>query len=122
MSDNEVTNLELFKKFKKNQLPDRGKIVYGYHLLRERKVEDAKKILASISKHYYVVDIHKDISRALLCWATYQITNDLNQYRESEFYVVISKLVKMVAAENLIFNNSGYFHELRTTLFKGFDS
>jgi hypothetical protein len=118
--ENEIVDLDLFKKFKKNQLSDHGKIVYGYHLLRERKVIEAKKVLASVSVHYYSVDIHKDIARALLCWATYMQNQDPNLGKESEFYTVMAKLTRMVVTENLLFTNSGYFHELSVTLFKGF--
>lgn len=118
--DNDIVDLDLFKKFKKNQLTDHGKIVYGYHLLRERKVEEAKKILASVSVHYYSVEIFKDLSRALLCWVTYMNTNDESLRKESEFYTVMSMLTRIVVTENLIFTNSGYFHDLKNGLFKGF--
>ncbi len=119
-NDDDVVDLDLFKKFKKNQLTDHGKVVYGYHLLRERKVDEAKKILASVSVHYYSVDIHKDLARALLCWATY-MNNGIEELRkESEFYTLVAKLTRMVTSENLLFTNSGYFHDLKNTLFKGF--
>lgn len=118
--DNDIVDLDLFKKFKKNQLNDHGKIVYGYHLLQERKVEEAKQILASVSVHYYSVDIYKDLARALLCWATYQTNGDETLRKESEFYPVVSKLTRMIVNEKLVFINSGYFHDLRNGLFNGF--
>jgi hypothetical protein len=119
-NENEIVNLGLFKQFKKNQLTDYGKIVYGYHLLRERRVLDAQKLLGSVSTSYYTMDLHKDIARALLCWATYQNTQDESLRKESEFYIVVYKLTKMITTEGLLFTNSGFFHDLKNGLFKGF--
>lgn len=118
--DNDIVDLDLFKKFKKNQLTDHGKIVYAYHLIQEEKIEEARKVLSSVSVQYYTTEMYRDLSRALLCWATYKNNSDLNLYRESEFFLVVSKLTKAVISKNLIFQNSGYFHDLKNGLFKGF--
>ena len=119
-SENEIVDFDLFKQAKKNQLTDHGKIVYGYHLLNQRKIEEGKKILGTVSTHYYTTELYKDLSRALLCWSTYQNTKDENHRKESEFYLVVYRLTKIVIGQNLLFTNSGFFHDLKNGLFKGF--
>lgn len=118
--DNEVVDLGLFKQVKKNQLSDHGKIVCGYHLLSQDNFEEGIKVLGSVSTHYYTTELYKDLSRALLCWSTCQNSGNEDHRKESEFYLVVYRLTKMVVGHNLLFTNSGFFHDLINGLFKGF--
>lgn len=116
--NDEPVNLGLFRSRK--NLSDKDKIVYGYHLLESGDVAEAKRVLGSVTQTYFMVNLYRDISRALLCWITYKSTNSLQHYKEAEFYLVIYKLTKKVVSENLMFKNSTQFDELLNVLFKDF--
>lgn len=110
----------LFKKKIHGELSDREKLIYGYHLLEDKDEMGAAKLFGSLSPGYMVTTFYKDLSRALLCWATLQSHNNEDMRKESEFYLIVYRLTKKVAAEGLVFKNSGYFMELKDTLFKGY--
>lgn len=122
MSDDKSISMDDFKSKKKAKtLNNREKVVHAYHLFNDKKDSEAVSILVSIPQSYYLIDLHKDIARALLCWATHKTSNSMDHYKESEFYVVIYRMTKHICVNKLMFKNSGYFSELKLNLFKDFD-
>lgn len=105
---------------KRSSFTDKEKLVYGYHYLDQGRLDDAKKLLGQISSGYMATTLYKDLSRALLCWATYKHTGNESHRKESEFYLVVYRLTKLVLKDNVMFKNSGHFHDLKETLFKDF--
>lgn len=116
-----VVPILLFKKKIHGELTDREKLIYGYHLLEDKDEIGAAKLFGSLSPGYMATNFYKDLSRALLCWATLQTTNNEDMRKESEFYLIVYRLARKINHEGLVFRNSGYFNELKDTLFKGFN-
>ncbi len=112
--------MEYIRKQKTNKLSNKEKVVFAYHCVQNEEIDKAIKLLTSVDQNYYIVEFHKDISRALLCHATCKNTDSIELYRESEFYLVVYRLVKFITESKVLFSKSGYFSELRDTLFKGF--
>lgn len=110
----------LIKRLKKNDLTDRDKVVFAYHSFEQGNDGEAISLLKNVSQSYYLTQLHKDISRALLCQATYKNTNDPSMGKQSEFYLVIFYLVKLITSRKLNFQTSGYFYQLKDELFKDF--
>lgn len=108
------------RRLKHQKLSDKEKIIYSYHLLSDCFVDDAIDLLKLVSKDYYEKDLHKDISRALLCYATKASSQNIQHGKESEFYLVVYRLVKMISEQKLYFKNSEYFVMLKDQLFKDF--
>lgn len=117
--DNNIVSIETRKK--RGHLSDKDKIVLAYHLIEESKEKDALKLLGSINQSYYLTYIHKDVSRALLCYLIFKTTQQENLRKESEFYLVLYKLTKHILRNNLVFNKSGFFYTLKDELFKDFE-
>ncbi len=101
-----------------NKISDREKIVVSYHIIEQGRTLEAIDLLSSISQDYFLIQFHKDIARALLCWATRGIAQDLKLAKESEFYLIVYRLTKFITENKLTFKNGGYFYELITELFK----
>lgn len=104
-----------------DSLSDKDKLVYAYHAFEKNDNEQAFKLLNAISQSYYLTQFYKDLSRALLCHSVAKLTNDPDQGKESEFYLIVYRLTKRIVATNIIFKGSGYFHILKEELFKGFN-
>lgn len=117
--DSNVVNMGSSRK-KKFKITDRERIVLAYHAYEQQNPEEATKLLASIDQGYYLMQFHKDIARALLCWATRKETQNEALAKESEFYLVVYRLTKHVVANRANFPKSGHFLELKDTLFKDF--
>lgn len=115
-----VLNMMAIKRQKKNDLTDHEKVVFAYHAFDQGNDEQAISLLKSVSQSYYLTQLHKDISRALLCQATYKNTLDPVMGKQSEFYLVIFYLVKIITSRKLMFQTSGYFYQLKDELFKDF--
>jgi hypothetical protein len=113
----EITNLNIFRKFKKNQLSDKEKIVYGYHFIEDRNIDQAKSLLSSVSQHYYMAGIYKDLTRALVCYLAYKYSSNPVHSQESEFYLVVYKLTQRIYWDQIKFHHSGYFEDLRLSIF-----
>jgi hypothetical protein len=118
--DNKVVQLLLIKKRKNNDLSDKEKLVFSYHYFDLGNEEAAIKLLCTVGQVYYMNQFHKDISRALLCQATYKTTQDYNLGKESEFYIIVYKLVVIITSKKLVFTGSGHFYQLKDELFQGF--
>jgi hypothetical protein len=116
-----VVHLNLFKKKVHGELTDRDKIVYAYHLLESGDEMGASKMFGTLSPGYMATNFYKDLARALLCWATHKNTNNEDHRKESEFYMIVYRIAKRVNVEGLVFNNSGYFTEMKDTFFRGFN-
>lgn len=121
--DNNILDISMSRK-KKNRLPDREKIVLAYHAFEHDDPKEGQNLLASVDQGYYVVQFHKDISRALLCWSTFKSIQDAtqseNMRKESEFYLIVYRLTKIIVGNRLNFPKSGNFTELTSTLFRDF--
>jgi hypothetical protein len=123
MSQDNVVNLDLARRVKKKQLTDRDRLVFAYHELSKQSVEGLQTgldLLNEVSDTYYKEGLHKDISRALLCWTTYKKTLNFAHGKESEFYIIVSNLVAIITQNKLTFKKSEYFYFLRQELFKDF--
>lgn len=101
-----------------NKIPDREKIVVAYHTIEQGRTAEAIGILSSVSQDYYLIQFHKDIARALLCWATRGAAQDFRLAKESEFYLIVYRLMKFITENQLTFDKGGYFYELMIGLFK----
>lgn len=110
---------ELKRKLKHNQLTSRDKVIFAYHYLVQSNFEETIKTLNMIDSAYWVTQFHKDIARALLCVSTYASTQDPGLGKESEFYLVVYRLTKMIIDNKLHFTGSGHFYQLKDELFKG---
>lgn len=117
--DNNVFMFELKKKSKSNQLTNRDKVVFGYHYFEQNNPEEAIHTLNIVESAYWITQFHKDISRALLCGATFNTTQDPSMGKESEFYIVVYRLTKHIVTNKIHFTGSGHFYQLRDELFKG---
>lgn len=115
--DNNIFDMNLSKK-KKFKLPDREKVIAAYHLFESAQDEEAMELLSTVDQHYYLFQFHRDISRALLCWAIRASTQRLDHQKESEFYLIVYRLTKLITNRKLNFPKSGNFAELLDTLFK----
>lgn len=118
--DNKVVLLQHRAKLRKNDLSDHEKVVFAYHYFEQNNHDEAVKLLSSVSGHYYESGLHKDISRALLCHATYASTQNPAHGKESEFYLVVYRLVRHITHNKIHFTNSGHFYLLKDYLFKDF--
>lgn len=114
--DSNIVNIGMSGK-KKFRLPDREKIIMAYHLFESNKGSDAIELLSSVDSHYYLIQFHRDIARALLCWAV-RHTGNPNLAKESEFYLIVYRMTKFIVGNKLNFPKSGNFTELLDTLFK----
>lgn len=120
--DNNIVDIASSKK-KRNRIPDREKIILAYHAFRHNNPKEAQNMLASVDQGYYMIQFHKDIARALLCWATskgqeYEKVED--HRKESEFYIIVYNLTKIIVHNKYNFPKSGNFMELVGTLFRDF--
>lgn len=118
--DNKVVQLLHIKKSNNNDLSNKEKLVFAYHYFDQGNDEAAIKLLCTVGQAYYVTQFHKDISRALLCQATYKTTQDYNIGKESEFYIIVYRLVVTITSKKLVFTGSGHYYQLKDELFKGF--
>src|SRR5579864_7044626 len=104
--DNNIVDIGSSKK-RKNRLPDREKIVLAYHVFCHNDFKEGQNILGSVDQGYYLIQFHKDIARSLLCWATLKSIHDADKAesmrKESEFYLVVYKLTKIIVANKLNF-------------------
>ncbi len=121
--DNNVVDIRSSNK-KKNRLPDREKVILAYHAFKHGDIKEGQDLLTSVDAHYYLIQFHKDISRALLCWATlksvYDDKQSENLRKESEFYLIVYNVTKTIVSKKLNFPKSGNFIELTSTLFLDF--
>jgi hypothetical protein len=106
----------------KNRLSDHERIVFAYHYFEQGTPDKAKELLSQVNSLYYQSQFHKEIARALLCHATYAHTQDPILGKESEFYLVVYRLTKLITEKKLHFIGSGHFYQLRDELFKGLTS
>lgn len=118
--DNKVILMEHKKKQLSHKLTDHEKVVFAYHYFEQNNVGEAIKAIQDVSQGYWTGQFHKDISRALLCHATYQTTQNPALGKESEFYVVVYRLVKYITSNKIHFNGSGHFYQLKDELYKDF--
>lgn len=117
-ADSLVTNLNLIRRIRDQNLSDHDKIVYAYHLLQDSDSERASKLLTSVSKTYLKSGLHIDISRALLCHLINQRSPDALIGKESEFYLVIYGITLHVAQNSVEAGWATPFRELKERLFK----
>jgi hypothetical protein len=106
----------------KNRITDYERIVFAYHYFEQNNPDEAKELLSKVHTLYYQSQLHKDISRALLAHATYASTQDPGLGKESEFYLIVYRLTKIITENKLHFTGSGNFYQLRDELFKGLTS
>jgi hypothetical protein len=116
--DNKVVMMAHMKN--KNKMSDRDRVVYAHHYFQNGNTDGAMKLLGDVHSLYYQSQMYKDISRALLCHATYKTTNDPGLGKESEFYLIIYYLTRHITENKLHFTGSGHFYQMRDELFKGF--
>jgi hypothetical protein len=106
--------------FTGKNLTNKEKLVCAHHHFTNHQHYEATKLLSSVDRHYLEQDLHKDVSRALLCHCTYAKTQDPGIGKESEFYLIVYYLVRHISETKIHFKNSGYFYMLKEELFKGF--
>lgn len=106
------------KKQKNGKLTDRERVVYAYHYFERGNSSEALATLCQVNQSYWTGQFHKDISRALLCQATYATTQHPGHGKESEFYVVVYRLTKYVTSNKIHFDGSGNLYLLKDELFK----
>lgn len=115
--NNKVVLIDHKKKHK--ILTDHQRVVFGFHYLEDGNVEEALSTLGQVNQSYWTGQFHKDIARALLCHLTYPNTGNPQHGEESEFYLVVYKLTKLIIEGNIHFNGSGNIRLLKDELFKG---
>lgn len=107
--------------FSKAIKSDRSKIMASMDAIAMGDNETARSLLSSVSVPYWEIDLHKDLSRALVCYLTIKTTRNPIHIEEANFYLAIYGLVKdHVGPNKIMFRHSGYLEDLKDTLFKDF--
>lgn len=102
-------------------LTDKGRIVFAYHAFQSGNANEGVKLLSEVSQDYYMSGLYQDLARACLFWSLYVNSRGVNgdqYYKESEYYLIVYRLVKFVIQGGLCFNKSGYFHDIDLKIFK----
>lgn len=111
-------NVHQLGTYRHKELTDKGRIVFAYHAFQSGNSTEAVKLLTEVSQDYYMSGLYQDLARACLFWSLYVNNKQDSFYKESEYYIIIYRLVKFVVHGGLCFNKSGYFHDIELKIFK----